>query len=280
MHNRLTTLPIAAGLAVTGAVTCSIVLAEPPSLRAIDVGQLQRVLGGETIAECPEAEFTEEFFLEDCSFTPRGRNSFFSLEPEYQLHLAGIDEGKRIELFITALDQAFNVVMTIGGRTVTVRTRVVEEREFIDGELYEISRNFYARCRGTNDVFYFGEDVCFYQDGQCVDTGGSWRAGVDGATPGIIMPGRFLLGARYDQEQAPGVALDRAEHAEMGLTLDLPAGRFEDCVRVLETSALEPGAESEKFYCPGIGLVKDGVLELVSYGFVDDDDDDDDDSNG
>ena len=33
----------------------------------------------------------------------------------------------------------------------------------------------------------------------------------------MIMPGTFLLGARYFQELADGIALDRAEHMEMGL---------------------------------------------------------------
>jgi len=35
----------------------------------------------------------------------------------------------------------------------------VEEREEVDGELKEISRNFFAICREHGDVFYFGEEV-------------------------------------------------------------------------------------------------------------------------
>lgn len=55
-------------------------------------------------------------------------------------------------------------------------------------------------------VFYFGEHVDIYHEDGTITHDGAWRAGQpdgDGlAKPGIIMPGRFLLGSRYFQEQA------------------------------------------------------------------------------
>jgi len=79
------------------------------------------------------------------------------------------------------------------------------------------------------------------------------------------MPGpAFLLGSRYMQELAPGVAMDRAEHVALDLDVYVPAGAFEDCVRVRETTPLEPGSASIKVYCPGVGLVRDGALELIA----------------
>ena len=125
--------------------------------------------------------------------------------------------------------------------------------------LCERSRNFFARCVETNDIFYFGEDVF------PVEIGGAWLAGRDGALPGIIMPGPFLLGSRYFQEIAPGVAEDRAEHVAMGLTISTDAGNFEDCVELLETTRLEPRSKSTKRYCPGVGLVFDDGLELITF---------------
>jgi hypothetical protein len=53
----------------------------------------------------------------------------------------------------------------------------------------------------------------------------------------------------------------------MGLTIADPkdaANPFTDCVEVVETTKLE-GGKSVKRYCPGIGLVFDGGLELVDY---------------
>ena len=69
-----------------------------------------------------------------------------------------------------------------------------------------------------NDVFYFGEDVDIFENGT-ISHDGAWLAGVDDALPGLLMPGTFLLGARYFQEVASGVALDRSENVEMGLRM-------------------------------------------------------------
>jgi hypothetical protein len=122
-----------------------------------------------------------------------------------------------------------------------------------------------ASCLPGHDVYYFGEEVDIYADGKIVSHDGEWLAGKHRAEPGIIMPeSAFILGQRYFQEKAPGVALDRAEHVAADLEIEVPAGEFDDCIQVIETTPLEPGAESLKTYCPGIGLVSDGDLELVS----------------
>ena len=207
-------------------------------------------------------EFTSRFRLEDCEFLPQGTNPHFLLEPERRL----VYEGEEAELFITVLEETRRIRLPIGGRLLTIRTAVVEEREFEDGEIKEISRNFLAVCEKTNDVYYFGEEVDIYEDGEIVSHDGAWLAGHDGALPGILMPGTFLLGSRYYQEVAAEVALDRAEHSAEGLEVETEAGRFRDCVEVTETSPLEPGAVSTKVYCPGVGLVIDNDLMLVEIG--------------
>lgn len=80
----------------------------------------------------------------------------------------------------------------------------------------------------------------------------------------------FIVGSRYYQELAPGIALDRAEHVETGLEITVPAGTFRNCVRVVETSPLEPGHQSMKAYCPGVGMVLDNELELAAVYTEDD----------
>jgi hypothetical protein len=84
------------------------------------------------------------------------------------------------------------------------------------------------------------------------------------------MPSVFTLGSRYFQEFAPGVAMDRAKHVETGLVVDTPAGIFENCIRIVETTPLEPGSESTKIYAPGVGLIVDDVVELVEFELGDD----------
>jgi len=204
-----------------------------------------------------KGKFTTDFRLEDCTFSSTGRNDYFSLNPGDKLILA--DGSEMLE--ITVLNETHQVTFETPAGTRTVTTRVVEELETKNGSVIERSRNFFARCQQTNDIFYFGETV------EPVDIGGAWEAGVDDALPGLIMPARFLLGSRYFQEQAPGVALDRAEHTRMGLEIPDPkdaANPFTDCVQVEETTRLERG-RSIKRYCPGVGLVFDDGFELIDY---------------
>jgi hypothetical protein len=211
-------------------------------------------------------EFTSDFALEGCTFSHDGENPFFSLEVGTQSILEGEEQGEEVSVQITVLPQTRWVTFgTSSGEGLRVRTRVVEEREWVDGEIAEISRNFFARCVETSDIYYFGEEVDIFEDGEIVSHGGAWLAGADAALPGLIMPGTFLLGSRYLQEVAPGVALDRAEHAAMGFSVDVPAGSFEDCVEVFETSGLDPSSRGTKIYCRDVGLVIDEVLELVEH---------------
>lgn len=216
------------------------------------------------------AEFTADFRVQDCTWKSRSsQNPYFPLRPGSVSVLEGEedDEGQTvfIRVEITTLRETERIRFeTADGDTINVRARVLEEREFEDGELIEVSRNFVALCRQTSDIYYFGEDVDDYEDGEIVGHGGEWRAGVDGARPGILFPGTFLLGARYFQEVAPGVAEDRTRNVAMNLDVDTPVGSFTACVGVLDSNALDPGAGADpKVYCPGVGLVLDDFFSLV-----------------
>ncbi|MFC4308842.1 hypothetical protein ACFPN2_07095 [Steroidobacter flavus] len=221
------------------------------------------------LAADQDVKFTDDFPIEDCNFIPRGGNTFFDLTPGRQLYLSNqqcVAEGKcdeLTELWITVQSETRTVAMDVGGAKRNIVTRVVEEKETADGELVEISRNFFATCRPSNDVYYFGEEVDIYEGGKIVDHEGQWLAGRDKAAPGIIMPDSgFLIGTRYYQELAPDIALDRAEHVAVDLKIETPAGVFHDCIKVIETSPLEPGQESTKLYCPHVGQTSDDDLLL------------------
>lgn len=198
-------------------------------------------------------EFTRDFEIERCSFATEGQNRYLVLIPGHTLRL---EDGAGGRLTITVLDQTERV----GG----VRTRVVEERHEENGELVEVSRNYFAICREHNSVFYFGEAVDNYENGVVVDHNGSWRHGERRAQAGLQMPGLPLLGSRYYQEIAPGSALDRAEIIALDRRMRTRAGAFDDVLVTLESTPLEPGLLEEKSYAPGIGLLKDGDLLLVA----------------
>jgi hypothetical protein len=202
--------------------------------------------------------YQDEFGISQCKLSSTGRNEYFILEPGYQLVLEG--GGERLQ--ITVLDET----KTVAG----VTTRVVEEREWNGGKLKEVSRNYFAICPETRDVFYFGEEVDNYKDGKVANHDGSWLAGVGGNKPGLMMPGTPKPKMKYYQEIAPGVAMDRAEIVSLDETCATPAGTFKRCMKVKEGSAIELFAKEYKYHAPGIGLIRDEDLQLVRYGFVKD----------
>ena len=237
------------------------------------------------------SEYTTDFRLEDCKFKDKGENPYFILKPGYQSVLASDDE----KVVITVLHDKYTIHLPRDGKKDRkIKTRVVEEREseWDDEEdewvTVEISRNYFAICKQTNAVYYFGElsqecDDGFTEDEQncegddgptSPDTEGSWEAGVDGAMPGLIMPGTILLGAKYFQEIAPEQeAVDRGQIEAMGLDEDGEPVKDGECIKIVDTNPAEgPDTgetecpEDEKIYCPGVGLVQDEDLELVGYG--------------
>jgi hypothetical protein len=209
---------------------------------------------GEEKDKSKENGWTTEFLVEKDELTHTGRNPWFVLEPGYVLVL----EGGKEQLTVTVLDETRQVD--------GVETRVVEVRETKNGKLVEVSRNFFAISKRTNTVFYFGEEVDLYKDGKLSGHEGAWLSGEKGAKFGAMMPGLPLEKGRYYQEIAPGVAMDRAEIVSLKAALKTPAGAFTNCLKVEETTPLEPGEKEYKHYAPGIGLIQDGSLKLVKYG--------------
>lgn len=203
-------------------------------------------------------EWQNSFKLEDCDLASNGANSYFILEPGYQLILEGQEDGADIQLKITVLDETKIVNGT--------EARVVEERETEGGELTEVSKNWFVVCKPSNDIFYLGEEVDIYENGKVVDHEGAWEAGVKDAKLGLIMSGKPEVGMKYYQEIAPGVAEDRAEVVGLDNVLDTPAGKFDKVLETEETNALKPDEKESKFYAPGIGLIQEETLKLVKYG--------------
>jgi hypothetical protein len=145
--------------------------------------------------------------------------------------------------------------------------RVVQVTESEDGEVVERTQDYYAQDRKGN-VWYMGERVDDYKDGKLVGHGGQWQAGKDGAKPGLFMPANPRVGRKFEQERAPGVAEDESEVVEVGLAMQVPAGRFTDCIRTKDVAPLDDVTEF-KFYCAGVGLIREdppgGRVELRQY---------------
>ena len=218
-------------------------------IRSFGAG-LALILTATTVLLSQSGGWRDSFRVDKAALMDSGRGEYFVLEPGYRLRFA---HGKDT-LAITVLKET----KVVDG----VNTRVVEERELSGDRLLEVSRNYFAIDKVTNDAYYFGEDVDIYKDGKLASHDGSWLSGVNGAKFGLAMPGQPKVGDKYYQEMAPKVAMDRAEIVSVTEALKLPAGAFSKCVHTRESSAIEHGSEG-KWYAPGVGLVKDSEFVLV-----------------
>ena len=185
--------------------------------------------------------------IDPASFSPHVDNKFFPLTPGKTLVYTGIKDGKH----------ALDLVMASSRTRVVdgVRTRVVEDRLYLDNVLEERTSDYYSQDRCGN-VWYFGEDTAeLNRHGKVVSTEGSFHAGVDGAQPGVFMQAHPQVGRRFRQEWYQGHAEDVFKAIDRSAPVTVPFGSFQRALRTEETTALEPGVLDNKYYVRGIGEV-------------------------
>lgn len=136
-----------------------------------------------------------------------------------------------------------------------VKTVVVHDTVSIDTKMVEDTLDWYAQDREGN-VWYFGEATKKLEDGTAVTTG-SFEGGVNGALPGIVMPGHPQVGDQYRQEYAKGVAEDTGEVLGLTGSETTPlTGPLSDLLVTKDTDLRDPTAPAEnKYYARGIGLI-------------------------
>lgn len=137
----------------------------------------------------------------------------------------------------------------VSGVTTTV-VRTVETGP--DGGVLGREEEWFAQDRDGN-VWLFGRDA----------RGGSWEAGVDAAEAGLAMAARPRRGDGYAEEEAPGVAEDRATVLSLDESLNLTADSWTGLVEIERTTPLETGLVEHTFYARGTGPV---LEETVSGG--------------
>jgi hypothetical protein len=128
------------------------------------------------------------------------------------------------------------------------------------GHPVERTFDWYAQDKEGN-VWYMGELSLELKHGRFAKASDSWEGGVDGAKPGIIMPGRPRPGDSYRQEYyPPGEALDEAHVLGFRGPVTVPYGTFQRALVTSEYSPLEPQTE-EKFYVAGVGEIRERVVK-------------------
>lgn len=179
-------------------------------------------------------------------------NPFFPLVPNTTYVYVGTTEGSAARDEFAVTDRT---KMILG-----VSCREVRDRGYVDGVLVEDTLDWFAQDKDGN-VWYFGEDTKELDaNGNVISTEGSWQAGVNGAQPGVVMEADPHVGDTYQQEFSVGVAEDMATVRALNKTVNVPFGKFKDCLETKEFTPLEPGTIDHKFYASGVGLVQSVAL--------------------
>ena len=164
-------------------------------------------------------------------------------------------------------DDPRRIVVTVTGRTeriLGIHATVVHDVVFEEGEVNEDTYDWYAQDLAGN-VWYLGEDTRKLDDGKVISTEGSWRTGVDGALPGIVLPADPAPGMAYRQEYDGARAQDTAAVLSLHQRARVPSGRFDQVLITKEFSPLEPRLLKHDFYALGVGP----VLSLTVAGGAD-----------
>jgi hypothetical protein len=186
-------------------------------------------------------------------FTVTIDNPFFPLPPGITFIYKGNREGRRQRDEFAVTERT----LVIDG----VTCRVVHDKVFERGVLRENTFDYFAQDRDGN-VWYFGEDTEeLDKHGRVVSTAGTWRAGVDGAQPGVIMEAHPQVGDHYFQELAAPLAQDEAIVLNLAEIVAVPFGKFTNCLQTKEFTQLEPGNIEHKFYASGVGFILGVVVK-------------------
>lgn len=190
--------------------------------------------------------------IDPANFVATIDNKFWPLKPGTSFHY----EGMRGKVPQTDDEVVTHQTKRILGINCTVVRDTVSER----GHAIERTLDFYAQDKQGN-VWYLGEDSFELKHGRFMKASDSWRSGVDGAKPGIIMPANPQPGDKYRQEYyPPGEALDEALVLGSRGPITVPDGTFKKSLVTSEYSPLEPQTE-EKYYVAGLGEILERVVK-------------------
>jgi hypothetical protein len=190
--------------------------------------------------------------IDPANFVTTIDNRYWPLKPGTAFRYTGV-RGKTPQ---TDDEVVTHQTKQILGVTSTVVRDTVSEH----GAPIERTFDWYAQDKQGN-VWYMGEDSLELKHGHFVKASDSWESGVNGAQPGIIMPGHPQPGDAYRQEYyPPGQALDQARVLRLDGSIRVPVGSFKGVLVTSERSPLEPQTE-QKYYAAGLGEVAETVVK-------------------
>jgi hypothetical protein len=172
-------------------------------------------------------------------------NPLFPISDQASVLLLGRVDGKPFRTEVTLLPET-RIVEWQGRR---VETLVSQYVAFLGGRIHEVAYDFYAQD-DTGAVWYFGEDVFNFRDGQIADTHGTWIAGKDGPAA-MIMPADPRAGDVYRPENIPGFVFEEVTVKAVDRTMGGPLGPVSGGL-VIEELHMD-GTTEDKSFAPGYG---------------------------
>lgn len=193
------------------------------------------------------------------NFTAPMDNFFFPMPGEDGItyeYLAETEDETILNIIFVSTDTVWILGVPC---TVVYDTEWVYVEELDKWFMTETTQDWHA-WDNFGGFWYLGEDTTEFEYDedwvfQDCNHDGSWRAGVDGALPGMIIsadpqPGECLLQEYYEDE-----AEDRGKVLRIDAAVSIDFDDFEGCLVTKEWTGLEPGNVEHKFYAPGVGLV-------------------------
>ena len=218
--------------------------------------------GSDQSAALPQGSETVQ--LDPADFTTEIDNRYWPMAPGTRWVYRETDAGGNEQRVVVTVTDETKEVMGI-------ETRVVHDLVTEDGKPIEDTYDWYAQDADGN-LWYFGEETKEFENGKVVSTEGSWEAGVDGAEPGVVVPGAAEVGMTYRQEYLAGEAEDAAAVLSLDEQVEAPQGSYRGVLMTKDFTPLHPEILEYKFYAQGVGpVVVLGVSggigreELVEY---------------
>jgi len=197
-------------------------------------------------------------------FSASVTNPWFPLRRGSVYHYRGVKDGEPSRDVVVVTDRT----TTIDGAPCVA----VSDRLYLSGRLEERTTDWYTQDAKGN-VWYFGENTAELDaNGKVKTTSGSWKAGVDGAKPGLFMFAHPTVGQGGRQEYLKGEAEDRYQVVSLAKSVSVPLGSYRHVMLTKEWTPLEPDVLDHKYYVRGIGTVLENTVkggvernELVSF---------------
>jgi hypothetical protein len=187
-------------------------------------------------------------------------NPLFPIAGLHSAILNGRDQGRPLKIETTLLPDTRMIEWAPGQ---CVRTSVSQFVAYVDGRIDEVALDLYAQA-DDGSVWYLGEDVFNYDDGELADLAGSWLAGKEGPAA-MIMPASPEVGDVLRPENIPGLVFEEVTIKALDRTVPGPRGPVAGAIVASELH--DDGTREDKTFAPGYGEFRSaggGDLEAMA----------------